>query len=169
MNIVPALFVFFRGLCAGGTALAAKNLALRHQIAVLQRSVKVPAADCAAGDWFGENHELARMIRHSGRDAVDGDAVLEFVGIVGGGNDRPVDAQYVEAVSVRTAAVLDEHYSRLWRLWTCLASTVLLTTPEIPGRVDERVERGCRYPQWIAGLDLFQMITHQSLSSNKST
>ena len=42
MSIFRALFLFLRGLCDGGAALAAENLALRHQIAVLQRSVKRP-------------------------------------------------------------------------------------------------------------------------------
>ena len=40
MSIFRALVLFLPGLCDGGTALAAENVALRHQIAVLQRSVK---------------------------------------------------------------------------------------------------------------------------------
>ena len=40
MSIIRAVFVFRRGLLAGQAGLAAENLALRHQLTVLQRSAK---------------------------------------------------------------------------------------------------------------------------------
>jgi hypothetical protein len=42
MSIFRALFLFLRDLCTNRAALAAENPALRHQLAVLQRSVKRP-------------------------------------------------------------------------------------------------------------------------------
>jgi hypothetical protein len=42
MCVLRAVWVFFRGVLAGRATLAAENLALRQQLAVLQRSVKRP-------------------------------------------------------------------------------------------------------------------------------
>jgi hypothetical protein len=42
MGIVQAVLAFLRALLVGRAALATENLALRHQIPVLQRSVKHP-------------------------------------------------------------------------------------------------------------------------------
>jgi hypothetical protein len=42
MGIIRAVLAFLRAFSVGRAALAAKNLALRHQLAVLQRSVKRP-------------------------------------------------------------------------------------------------------------------------------
>ena len=42
MGVLQAVWLFVRGFFAGRAALMAENLALRHQIAVLQRSVKRP-------------------------------------------------------------------------------------------------------------------------------
>ena len=40
MGVLQAVWLFVRGLFAGRAALMAENLALRHQLAVLQRSAK---------------------------------------------------------------------------------------------------------------------------------
>ena len=42
MGVLQAIWSFVRGFFAGRAALAAENLALRHQLTVLKRSVKRP-------------------------------------------------------------------------------------------------------------------------------
>jgi len=42
MGIFQIVWLFVRGLFAGRAALAAENLALRHQLIVLRRSIKRP-------------------------------------------------------------------------------------------------------------------------------
>ena len=42
MSILQATMAFFKALLVNRTPLAAENMALRHQLAVLQRSVKRP-------------------------------------------------------------------------------------------------------------------------------
>ena len=42
MGIIRTILAFLRALMAGRAALAGENLALRHQLAVLQRCVKRP-------------------------------------------------------------------------------------------------------------------------------
>jgi len=42
MNILQATMAFFKAFLVDRTSLAAENMALRHQLTVLQRSVKRP-------------------------------------------------------------------------------------------------------------------------------
>ena len=42
MNLLTMLWLFIRGLLAGRLALAAENLALRQQLAILHRSARKP-------------------------------------------------------------------------------------------------------------------------------
>ena len=42
MNILQATTAFFKAFLVNRTSLAAENMALRHQLAVLQRSVRRP-------------------------------------------------------------------------------------------------------------------------------
>ena len=52
MGIIQTVLAFLRVLLVGRAALAAENLALRHQLAVLQRSAKRPSLEDL-------NHQLA--------------------------------------------------------------------------------------------------------------
>ena len=52
MIIFQALFLFLRDLCTNRAALVAENLALRHQLAVPQRSVMPPVPGVRAEQAF---------------------------------------------------------------------------------------------------------------------
>lgn len=87
-------------------------------------------------------------------DAAQGHAVLEGVEVDGRFDDRPFDAQDLEAVAVLPALVADQDDAGLAEVALTLARGAALALLEVPRRLDEGVERLGGDLQRFAGLDL---------------
>ena len=118
------------------------------------------AADAACGDRFQQHDEPAVVPGDRRNRALEHDLVLEAFQAVGRREDGAVDAEDVEPAPVGTAVVPDQNDPALAESGPGRLALVELTVLKVPGGVDEGIKRRGRDDQQIAGLDLFQYITH---------
>jgi hypothetical protein len=88
--------------------------------------------------------------------ALGGGAVLEFVDLVGGLDDRASQAKHVEALAVGPAVVANQGDDGVALLADGVAAGATLAIREVTGGVDERVERRRRNNHRAAALDFLK-------------